>query len=152
MHHPNSTIMHRAIELAQRQHREGGYPLAAVVVKEGVIIAEAFATVNRDKDPTCHAEINAIRIAAQSLGSRYLDDCYLYSTYEPCPMCASAAVWAKMKGIVFGANMDDETENCHQRIKIHASTIILHGTPKLELHPDFMRDECKELLQLSTRR
>ncbi|MPM98901.1 tRNA-specific adenosine deaminase [bioreactor metagenome] len=80
--------------------------------------------------------------------SKRLDDCYLYTTFEPCPMCTSAVIWAKMKGIVFGANMNDETEQCPQRIKIRCFNIIKKGTPKLELYSNFMRKECKELLKL----
>lgn len=148
MNHPNKEIMQKAIDLAKEKHKEGGHAVAAIIVRNNEIIAEAFTTILKEQDPTCHAEVNVIRLAAKKLGSRVLENCYLYTTFEPCPMCTSAAIWAKMKGIIFGANMSDETENCHQRIKIESKDIIKNGEPKLELYPDFMREECKELLYL----
>ncbi len=148
MIHPNTEIMQRVIDLAKEKYSEGGHAIAAIIVKDDEIITEAFTTINRDQDPTCHAEINAIRQASKILGSKRLTDCILYTSFEPCPMCTSAAIWARMKGIVYGANMLDETEKGRQRIKIRCSEIISQGDPKLELYPDFMREECKELLYL----
>lgn len=143
---PSKSIMQRAIDLAKQN--KGGHAVAAIIVKNGEIISEAYTTLNIDKDPTCHAEINAIRMACKKLNSRFLDGCVLYTTFEPCPMCTSAAIWAKMKGIVYGASMEDETEKCPQRIKINCSEIINRGTPKLELYQNFMREECTKLLIL----
>ncbi len=148
MNHPNEMLMNRAINLAQAKYKEGGHAVAALIVRDDEIISESFTTVNRDQDPTCHAEINAIREAAKKLQSKILNNCYLYTTFEPCPMCASAAVWAKMKGIVYGASRDDQTEQNHWRVYIPASEIIKNGTPRLELYPEFMREACKELLTL----
>ena len=142
MEHPNKEIMQRAIDLAKEKYAD----VASVIVKNGEVIAEAITTINQENDPVCHAEINAIKIAAQKLKSKKLEDCYLYSTYEPCPMCASAAIWARMKGIIYGAEMSDETEKCPQRIKIKCSEIIEKGNPKLKLYASFMREECKKLL------
>lgn len=147
MQHPNSYVMTKAIQLARDKHKEGGHAVAAIIVHEDEIISEAFTTVRRDNDPTAHAEMNAIRAAAKRLGKKF-HGCYLYTTYEPCPMCTSAAVWAQMRGIVYGASRDDQTTEHPQRIDIPASEIINNGTPKLELMPEFMRKECKELLSL----
>ena len=147
MQHPNSDIMKKAIQLARNKHKEGGHAVAAIVVHEDEIISEAFTSVRRDNDPTAHAEMNAIRAAAKRFGKK-LHDCYLYTTYEPCPMCASAAVWAQMKGVIYGASLNDQTPEHPQRINISASEIINNGTPKLELITEFMREECKELLTL----
>lgn len=149
MIYPNKEIMQKAIDLAREKYKEGGHAVATIIVKNNEIISQAFTTVRRDNDPTCHAEINAIKLAAKKLNSNKLENCYLYTTFEPCPMCTSAAIWAKMKGIIFGASMNDETEQCPQRIKIKCSKIIKNGTPKLELYPNFMRKECKKLLSLS---
>lgn len=140
--------MEKAIALAQAKYKEGGYGVAAIIVKGDEILAEAYTTIKIDKDATCHAEINAIKMASRKLGSHILDDCFIYTTFEPCPMCASACIWAKMKGIIYGASMEDETEKCPQRVKIRCSEILKKGTPKLELYPDFLRDECKKLLIL----
>jgi tRNA(Arg) A34 adenosine deaminase TadA len=148
MQHPNKEIMQKVINLAVSKHKEGGYAVAVMIVKDDKIIAKAFTTIDKDQDPTCHAEMNAIKIAANKLNSKKLEDCYLYSTFEPCPMCTSAAIWARMKGIVYGASMEDETDKCPQRIKINCSKVIEKGTPKLELYPNFMREECRKLLFL----
>ncbi len=77
-----------------------------------------------------------------------LIDCYLYTTYEPCPMCSSAAIWAKMKGIIYGASREDRTDAYPWRVLIPAEEVIKQGTPILELYPEFMREECKKLLTL----
>jgi len=148
MTHPSQQLMERAIAIAKENHKEGGHAIAALIIKGDAIIAEAFTTLVKEKDPTCHAEINAIRIAAKALDSFNLEDCYLYTTYEPCPMCTSAAIWARMKGIVYGASREDRNEKYGWRILIPASEIISHGTPQLELHENFMREECKKLLEL----
>ena len=140
--------MERAIELASKKYKEGGHAVAAIIVKNNKIIAEAFTTINKNQDPTCHAEINAIRIACKNLKSKRLEKCYMYSTYEPCPMCASAMIWARMEGVVYGANMNDETEKNPQRIKIRCSEIIKRGKPRLKIYSNFMRKESRGLLFL----
>ena len=146
--HPNKEFMERAIFLAKEKYEVGGYAVAAIIVKENEIIAESFTTINLDQDPTCHAEINVIRKASKRLYSKSLDGCYLYTTFEPCPMCASACVWARMKGIVYGASMEDETKLCPQRIKIRCKEVLEKGQPKLELYENFLREDCLELLHL----
>jgi tRNA(Arg) A34 adenosine deaminase TadA len=148
MNHPNKELMEKAINLAREKYMVGGHAVASIIAREDKIISQAFTTVDLEKDCTCHAEINAIRLACKKLGSKKLENCYLYTTYEPCPMCSSAGVWARLKGIVFGSEMGDETEKCPQRIKVRCLEILMKGNPKLELFPSFMRKECKELLGL----
>ena len=140
--------MSLAIQHAQEGYRQGHHAVAAVVVKDDQIIATGVTSVAKDVDPTAHAELNAIRLAAKLTGSRYLEGCYLYSTYEPCPMCTAAAIWARMAGIVFGASHEDETKEYSWRVVIAACDVIKSGIPKLELYPHFMREECKQLLDL----
>ncbi len=146
MQHPNSEIMLQAISLAKESIEQGGFGVGAIIVKGDEIIAAEFDTIKQDQDPTSHPELKAIRIAAKKLGSKKLTDCYLYTTYEPCPMCSSAAIWARMNGIVYGASHLDATANSPWRIVIPAAEVLSRGTPTLELYPDFMRDECKSLL------
>ena len=141
--------MRRAIKLAEDSFAAGGSAIAAIVIRHDEIISEGLTTIVQEKDATCHAEINAIRAASKKLDSLYLEDCYLYTTYEPCPMCTSAAIWAKMKGIVFGANRDDQTPQLPWRVYIPSAEVIKNGTPLLELRSDFLRDECKQLLRLT---
>jgi tRNA(Arg) A34 adenosine deaminase TadA len=152
MVHPSAVLMNRAIDIARKNYKEGGHAVGALIVRGDEIIAEAFTTIRTDMDPTAHAEINVIRLAAQKLQSTKLKDCYLYTTYEPCPMCTTASIWARMAGIVYGASREDRTLECPWRIMIPASEIIMAGDPKLVLFPEFMRQECKPLLSLSHER
>jgi len=103
---------------------------------------------NKKQDPTCHAEINAIKMACKKLKSKRLEGCYLYSTYEPCPMCAAAIIWARMEGVVYGAAMEDETKKNPQRVKIRCEEIMKKGIPKVKVFPNVLRNECKKLLLL----
>ena len=146
---PSAVLMKRAIDLARNGYKENRHAVGTLIVRGDEIIAEAFTTIRRDIDPTAHAEINVIRLAAQKLQSTKLKDCYLYTTYEPCPMCTTAAIWARMAGIVYGASREDRTPECPWRIMIPASEVIAVGDPKLELFPEFMRKECQPLLSLS---
>lgn len=98
-----------AVELARRvslEDRTAG-PFGAVVVRDGEVIAEAVNTVLSSEDPTCHAEMQAIRAAASSLGSHVLEGCTLYSSSEPCPMCYGAAWWARIEAIWCAGSVDD---------------------------------------------
>lgn len=147
---PDPKIMKLLIQLATENHQAGGHAVAAAITRDGEIISTGVTTIIKDNDPTSHAEINAIRSATRMISQRFLDGCYLYTTYEPCPMCASAAIWAKLQGIIFGASMSDQTPQCPQRIAIPAKMIVQHGTPLLETVPNFMRDECIKLLHLQT--
>jgi guanine deaminase len=82
---------------------EGG-PFGAAVVKDGKVVAVGHNTVLKDGDPTCHAEVNAIRAACAALGTHVLDGCTLVTTAEPCPMCGCAAMWARVDAVVVGVN------------------------------------------------
>lgn len=96
-----------AIEVALAEARKaaeaGEVPVGAVIVHEGVIIARAQNRVLRDNDPTAHAEIVALRAAAQALGNYRLNGCTLYATLEPCAMCAGAMIHARIDRLVFAA-------------------------------------------------
>jgi guanine deaminase len=85
---------------------EGG-PFGAVIVKDGEIVAAAHNMVLATNDPTMHAEIAAIRAATKQLGRCHLDDCVIYSTCEPCPMCMAAIMWARIPTVYYGANRRD---------------------------------------------
>ena len=135
--------MQKAIHLARRKKA-----VACIIVKGDKIIAQATTTVYQKQQPFRHAEINAIEKACKQFKSFDLSGCWLYTTYEPCPMCASACVWARLGGVVYGASMKDRNETYTQRILIPCKTVFKHGTPKLKLHEEFMRDECKPLLFL----
>ena len=100
--------MARAIELAIDNVRSGrGGPFAAVVVKDGRIIAEGTNRVTSSNDPTAHAEVVAIRQACSTLGAFQLDACDLYTTCEPCPMCLGAIYWARPARVFFACTAAD---------------------------------------------
>lgn len=100
--------MARAIELAIDNVRSGrGGPFAAVVVKDGRVIAEGTNRVTSSNDPTAHAEVVAIRQACSTLGAFQLDACDLYTTCEPCPMCLGAIYWARPARVFFACTAAD---------------------------------------------
>lgn len=93
----------------ENNYKNGG-PFGAVIVKDDVIIAQAHNTVVEGKDPTAHAEINAIRKAAKVLKTHDLSGCVLYTSAEPCPMCLSAIIWANIKEVYY-ANTKKDAED-----------------------------------------
>ena len=99
---PDDQFLARAIELARQGSECGeGGPFGAVIVRDGKIIAEGWNRVVASHDPTAHAEIGAIRTACAGLANFHLPGCTLYASSEPCPMCLSAAYWARIERIVF---------------------------------------------------
>jgi guanine deaminase len=97
----------RAIELATHNVANGGGPFGAIIVKDGVIIAEGINRVTANLDPTAHAEVVAIRAACQDIGDFSLAGATLYSSCEPCPMCLASSLWARLDRVVFAADRDD---------------------------------------------
>jgi tRNA(Arg) A34 adenosine deaminase TadA len=103
--------MSAAIELARKGVECGdGGPFGAVIVKDGQIVGRGWNRVVGRNDPTAHAEMEAIRDAAQHLGQFHLEGCQLFSSCEPCPMCLSAAYWAHIEQIYFAASEQDAAE------------------------------------------
>lgn len=101
-------IMNLAINQARKTMRNGeGGPFGAAIVCEGKVIAVSSNTVLRDNDPTAHAEVNAIREAGKILGTYDLSNCILYATGYPCPMCLAAIMWANIKTVYYGTDLDD---------------------------------------------
>ena len=103
----NHEIMRQAISLSIENVENGGGPFAAVIAREGEIVATGVNTVADDNDPTAHAEVNAIRAATRKLGRFHLDDCTLFTTCEPCPMCLGAVYWAGLREIYYGNSRED---------------------------------------------
>ena len=99
----NKQFMNLAIEEAKIAAQIGEVPVGAVIVKDGKVIAKGHNTREKEQSALGHAEINAIKQACKALGSWRLDDCELYVTMEPCPMCAGAIINARIKTVVFGS-------------------------------------------------
>jgi tRNA(adenine34) deaminase len=119
-------FMRLALSAAEQAGRMGEVPVGAVVVHEGRVIAVAHNQPITDHDPTAHAEIRAMRMAARSLGNYRLIDCDLYVTLEPCAMCAGAMQHARIRRVVWGAP-DPKTGAC-------GSVIDLFAEPRLNHH------------------
>lgn len=99
-------FLQQAIELSKKSVEQGGFPVGALIVKDGIIISQGLSNGKNNKDATSHAEIEAIRNASQKLDTRDLFDCELYSSMEPCLMCFSASYWAKIKKIIYAVGKD----------------------------------------------
>ncbi len=146
---PKKKFMKEAIDIAKREFkRYGEQRIGAVIVKNDKIIAKSANRIFRDIDPSSHAEIAAMRLACRRLKSRDLSDCILYTTNEPCCMCTGAAVWAKLKGIIYGSNVKDLKKKMRKQGKdfeffISCEEILKRQKPRTTfLIKDFMRKEC----------
>jgi guanine deaminase len=105
---PNPEFLRRAIELARQNVLAGtGGPFAALIVRDGEVIAEAANSVTTTNDPTAHGEVNAIRKACAALGTFSLAGCEIYSSCEPCPMCLAAIYWARLDALYYGSSQLD---------------------------------------------
>lgn len=136
----DSRWMQSALEEAQLAAAEDEVPIGAVIVCNGKIIARAHNLTERLNDPTAHAEMQAITAACNTLGGKYLPQCTLYVTVEPCPMCAGALGWAQIGRVVYGA--PDEKRGYR---KVYGSD---RGPfhPKTQLSSGVMAAECAEVI------
>lgn len=129
--------MREALREAQAAAAEGEIPIGAVIECRGRIIAKGHNMTERLHDPTAHAEMIALTAATEYLGGKYLPDCTLYVTVEPCPMCAAALNWAQISGIVWGAADP-------KRGYTLFSPSLLH--PRTEVSSGLLSDECSRIL------
>lgn len=141
-------FMFMAIDEAYRGIKAGhGGPFGAVVVKGGDVLAAAHNTVLGDNDPTRHAEIKAISIAAGKLGTYDLAGCAIYTTTEPCPMCFSAIHWAGIGDLIYGTDIDDVRELGFNEMTISVAEMKEAGGSAVNIRGSFMRAECEKLLE-----
>lgn len=131
-------FMRKALVEAQAAFDEGEIPVGAIVVCRGRIISRAHNLTETLTDVTAHGEMQAITAAANALGGKYLTDCTLYVTVEPCPMCAGAIGWAQIPRIVYGA--PDEKRG-YRRF----APDVLH--PKATAIGGVLEEECRTLMQ-----
>lgn len=130
--------MKEALKEARKAFELDEVPVGAVVVLDDMIIARAHNLTERLNDVTAHAEMQAITAAANYLGGKYLDECILYVTIEPCVMCAGASLWAQTGAVVYGAK--DEKKGFSR-----TSDKILH--PKTNLISGILEEECATLMK-----
>lgn len=136
-------FMGRALQLAQLAWNEGEVPVGAVVAHQGQIIGEGWNRPIGSHDPTAHAEIQALRAAAHTLGNYRLVGCELYVTLEPCIMCAGAIMHARIRRVVFGAG-DPKTGACGSVLDIFAERRLNHHT---EVLAGVRATECGDMLR-----
>lgn len=129
--------MRAALAEAQKAFDKQEIPVGAVVVCNDTIIARSHNLTETLRDPTAHAEMQAITSATNWLGGKYLTDCTIYVTLEPCAMCAGAIGWSQASGLVFGAT--DEKKGYRS-----VSNSLLH--PKTKVETGVLENECRELL------
>jgi len=135
--------MRRALELAHRAGAAGEVPVGAVLVSDGVVIGEGYNLPILSCDPTAHAEIQALRAAAQRVGNYRLPSSVLYVTLEPCVMCAGALIHARVARVVFGAS-DPKTGACGSVLNLFAETRLNHHA---EVAGGVLAQECGELVR-----
>jgi len=139
--------MRRAIEVATAQGRDPRVsPIGCVIVLDGEILAEQKNGVAETCDPTAHAEIAAIRSACERLGRPELRGATLYSTLQPCGMCTMAAIWAKLRRIVYGAGRDDVHPMYFEARHINTLAFVADAYRKdISMEGGLLRDECASL-------
>ena len=141
-------FMSLAIEEARRGAEQGhGGPFGAVVTRGAEVLASAHNSVLSDNDPTRHAEIKAISLAARKTGSFDLSGCAVYSTTEPCPMCFAAIHWARIGLLVYGTSIEDVKKLGFNEMTITAEKMKAMAGSGLDIRGSFMREECGQLLR-----
>lgn len=140
---PHNIFMSQAFRLAETAFEKGEVPVGAVVVFENKVVGRGYNQTESLNDPTAHAEMIAISSACATLENKYLTDCTLYVTLEPCPMCAGAIVWSKIKTVVFGA-MDEKAGSCGTLFNIANHNQLNH---RAEIIQGVMEHDCSYLLK-----
>ena len=133
----NEKYMKEALRQAALAEAEGEVPIGAVITCRGRIIGKGHNMTERLNDPTAHAEMIAITAATEAMGGKYLNDCTLYVTVEPCPMCAGALAWAQIGKVVYGAPDPKRGFSLFSPSLMHPKTEVISG---------ILADECSSLV------
>ena len=130
--------MSLALHEAQKALSEGEVPVGCIIISEGQIVGRGHNLTETLRDVTAHAEIQAITAASQTLGGKYLTDCTLYVTVEPCVMCAGAIGWAQVKRVVYGCNDEKRGYSRFAPEALHPKTSVKSGV---------LEDDCRQMMQ-----
>ncbi len=130
--------MTMALQEARKALQADEIPVGCVVVCDGHIVGRGYNLTQTLQDVTAHAEMQALTASAQTLGGKYLQDCTLYVTLEPCVMCAGALGWAQLSRLVYGASDEKRGYTLYAPEALH---------PKCKVEKGILEDECKQLLQ-----
>jgi tRNA(adenine34) deaminase len=131
-------FMNEALKEAHRASERDEVPVGAVIVWNNRIIARAHNLTETLNDPTAHAEMQAFTAATNTIGGKYLDDCTLYVTLEPCVMCAGASLWTRLGKIVYGATDEKRGYTLVRHPLLHPRTVVQGG---------ILKSECSRILQ-----
>lgn len=134
----DAAFMRKALAEAEQAERDGEIPVGAVVVCRGRILARTHNLTETLHDVTAHAEMQAITAAANALGGKYLTDCTIYVTVEPCPMCAGALGWAQISRIVYGAKDDKRGYHLIAPKALHPKTEVVEGV---------LEEDCRTIMR-----
>ena len=137
LQYDDNYFMRKALEEAEIALERGEVPVGAVIVANNQIIARAHNLTETLNDVTAHAEMQAITAAADAIGGKYLKDCTMYVTMEPCQMCAGALYWTQIKRVVFGAS-DEKRGYRKMGTQIHPKTEVTYGV---------MENECSSIVK-----
>ncbi|MCC5925285.1 MAG: nucleoside deaminase [Bacteroidetes bacterium] len=135
--------MLQAFYEAESALKQNEVPVGAVIVRNGIVVGRGHNLVETLQDPTAHAEVVAITAACETLQSKYLLDCTMYVTLEPCPMCSGALVWSKIPRVVFGA-IDEKSGGCGSLFNICQHKNLNH---QIEVLGGVMEQDCSEILK-----
>ena len=140
--------MRAAISAARETVQKGdGGPFGACIVRNGEVLAVSSNRVLAQHDPTAHAEVSAIRAACEQIEHHLLEGAEIYSTTEPCPMCFAAIHWARIAKVFYGTHISDVAKLGFNELDISNFQMKEIGGSPVEIVPDFLREECLELLQ-----
>ena len=151
--------MEKAVELSLENMRAGkGGPFGAIIVRQGKIVGTGANHVTSDNDPTAHAEVVAIRDACKNLGTFQLDDCEIYTSCEPCPMCLAAIYWARPKAIYYANTRKDaadigfDDDFLYEELKKNSKKEVFLSISLIKaMHSRFLMNGRGKLTRLSTK-
>jgi tRNA(adenine34) deaminase len=135
------------MHLALAEAKKGDAPYGAVIVKDNEVVAIGHNTVKRDNDPSAHAEINVIRSLTAKLKNPSLEGYSIYTTGEPCPMCATACVWSGLSEIIYGASIQDLISVNQSQINISCEEVIAQSFTNIKVTKGVLKKECLELFK-----
>ncbi|QIR40151.1 nucleoside deaminase [Tolypothrix sp. PCC 7910] len=133
------------MRLAIAEAKKGDAPYGAVIVKDNEVVAVGHNTVRRDNDPSAHAEINVIRSLTAKIQNPALSGYSIYTTGEPCPMCATACVWTGISEIIYGASIQDLISINQSQIEISCEEVIVKSFRNINVIKGVLKTECLAL-------
>lgn len=146
-HKKHNPFMQEAIKACKRGLKKGQTPFGCCIVQDGQVVIATHNHVWQNTDITAHAEVHAIRLACKKLKTINLENCVLYSTCEPCPMCFSAIHWARIPKIVYGASIKDAQKAGFNELSVSNQRLKTLGGLKTHLISGVLRSECQFLFQ-----